>query len=150
MRRNSFTNGANFRQRPGMDRGPAPCTVNIPLAARQNTAFRTALWTGCHLQTTLMCIPPCGEIGPEIHADTDQCIRVEEGQCNVLTGCSREGLEARQCLAVGDAVFVPAGIWHNIVNTGRYPLKLSSVYAPPHHPRGTVHLTRQDAERSGY
>ena len=66
MRRNSFTNGANFRQKPGMDRGPAPCIVNIPLAARQNTAFRTALWTGCHLQTTLMCIPPCGEIGPDV------------------------------------------------------------------------------------
>lgn len=62
------------------DHGPKPFVTNIMRVARQNQNFRTAFWTGCHLQMTLMCIPPCGEIGVEMHPDTDQFIRVEEGQ----------------------------------------------------------------------
>lgn len=68
------------------DHGPKPFVTNIMRVARQNQNFRTAFWTGCHLQMTLMCIPPCGEIGVEMHPDTDQFIRVEEGQALVLHG----------------------------------------------------------------
>ena len=128
------------------DHGPAAYAVCVPQAALQNTAFRSALWTGCFLQMTLMSIPVRCDIGPEIHPDTDQYIRVENGQCVAKVGSCRERMELQWCLSAGDAIFVPAGAWNNIINTGTCPLKLSSVYAPPHHPRGTLHPTRQDAE----
>ena len=68
------------------DNGPDPYAGNIQQLAVQNEAFRVALWTGCHLQMTLMCIPPCGEIGPEVHEDTDQFIKVEQGTALVKMG----------------------------------------------------------------
>lgn len=132
------------------DHGPYPYAVNIPQAARRNTAFRSALWTGEYLQMTLMSILVRDDIGVEMHPDTDQYIRVEEGQAIAKMGCCRERLESQWSLTVGDAVFVPAGTWHNIVNSGSCPLKLSSVYAPPHHPRGTLHRTKQDAEHASH
>ncbi|MEG1547626.1 MAG: cupin domain-containing protein [Clostridia bacterium] len=128
--------------------GPTPFAVNISQAARQNCTYRTALWTGCHLQMTLMCIPPCGDIGLEVHPDNDQYIRIEEGKCIVKIGCSIDRPEMQQELCLNDAVFIPAGTWHNIINIGSCPLKLSTIYAPPHHPRETIHITKQDAEKS--
>ena len=148
MRRNSFGGNGIPHRNLTFDRGPAPFAVPVSRTARQNAAFRTALWTGNHLQMTLMCIPPCGEIGLEVHEQTDQYIRVEEGQCMVDMGSCRARLETHWCLFAGDGLFVPCGTWHNIVNTGDCPLKLSSVYAPPHHPRGTVHLTSEDAKHA--
>ena len=61
------------------DPGPNPYVINIEQTLTQNHNFRTAVWTGCHLQMAVMCIPPCGEIGHEIHPNTDQLIRVEQG-----------------------------------------------------------------------
>ena len=136
--------------KPKTDCGPEPFVANIACAAGQNQNFRTALWTGCHLQMTLMCIPPCGDIGVETHPDTDQFIRVEDGKAVVMMGDCKNRLDAKCCLNTGDAVFIPSGTWHNIVNTEKCPLKLSSIYAPPHHPRGTVHRTKADAEKESY
>ncbi len=147
MYRYPYKNGKGMCPVP-RDRGPSPYTVNIREAAVHNCAFRAALWTGCHLQMTLMSIPENGSIGVEVHPDTDQYIRVEAGQCLVMMGCCCERLDIRQCMKENDAVFVPAGTWHNVVNAGNCPLKLSSVYAPPHHPHGTLHRTREDAEKS--
>ena len=129
------------------DHGPSPFAANIMDAARRNRNFRIAYWSGCHLQMTLMCIPACSDIGVEMHPDTDQLIRVEAGQATVCMGACRDKLDIHQKLSVGDAVFVPKGTWHNILNAGKCPLKLSSVYAPPHHPRGTIHATKEDAEK---
>lgn len=129
------------------DYGPCPYATNVEQMARNNRTFRTAIWTGCNVQMTLMCIPPCGEIGLEMHEDTDQIIRVEQGQAIVQMGECRCELNFCQRLCRGDVVFVPAGTWHNIKNMGRCPLKLSSVYAPPNHARGTVHCTKEDAEQ---
>ena len=128
------------------DHGPKPYAANIMHTARQNHNFRTALWSGCHLKMTLMCIPVCGDIGVEMHSDTDQFIRVEEGQAIVRMGTCKDKLDFHYRLGVGDAVFVPSGTWHNVSNTGNCPLKLSSLYAPPKHPRGTIHHTKADAE----
>lgn len=132
------------------DKGPFPFVFDIKCAAKKNQNFRTAFWTGNHLQMTLMSIPPCGDIGTEIHNDTDQFIRVEEGRALVRMGDCRENLSFQRSLNSGDAVFVPSGTWHNIINTGNCPLKLSSIYAPPHHPRCTVHRTKADAEQEEY
>lgn len=129
------------------DYGPDPYFTNIKRTAVQNPNFRTTVWTGCHLQMTVMSIPPCGEIGMEMHGDTDQLIRVERGTAAVKIGKCENQPELQHNLREGDAVFIPAGTWHNIINTGRNDLKVSSVYAPPNHRRGTVHRTKADAER---
>ena len=99
-----------------------------------------------HLQMTLMCIPPGGDIGLEIHEDTDQYIRIEMGRALVRMGTCKNQMDFQQNLFRGDGIFIPAGTWHNIINTGRNSLKVSSIYAPPHHPYGTVHRTKKDAE----
>ena len=128
------------------DAGSRLYVMNVPEAARMNTDFRRAVWTGCHLQMTLMSIPVRGDVGVEMHPDVDQLLRVEAGQGLVRTGGCRHDLSTSKTLQTGDVVFVPAGTWHNVENRGSCPLKLSSVYAPPQHPRGTVHRTKADAE----
>ena len=130
-----------------MDFGSNPYVVNVGQLAKQNMKFRTTVWTGCHLQMTVMCIPPCEEIGVEIHPETDQFIRVEQGNGLVKMGKNRNQLDFQQRIGAGDGVFVPAGCWHNVVNVGREPLKLSTIYAPPKHPKGTVHPTKLDAQK---
>ncbi len=128
------------------DHGPRPYVVNIAQAARQNRNFRTALWTGEHFQVTLMSIPVGEDIGLEVHPTTDQFIRIEEGQGLVQMGPGRDRLEFEQMAYPGSAVMIPAGMWHNVTNTGNRPLKVYVIYAPPEHPRGTVHRTKADAE----
>jgi len=93
-----------------------------------------------------MSILPGEDIGLEIHPDTDQFIRIEEGQGIVQMGPSRRNLNFRQPAFKNSAIFVPAGTWHNITNIGRTPMRLYTVYAPPHHPHGTVHQTKAIAE----
>lgn len=129
------------------EHGPGPYVANVAQMAMQNMNFRTAFWTGCHVQMTLMCIPMCSDIGLEVHEDTDQIIRIEQGVALVKMGACKNQLDVQMKVCKGDVVFVPAGMWHNIVNIGRMPLKVSSIYAPPHHPAGTVHHTKEDAQR---
>ena len=130
------------------DYGPNPYVTNVSQMALHNSNFRTTVWTGDHMQMTLMYLPVQGEIGLENHADTDQMLRVEQGIGVVMMGADKTHPDFRQSISQGDCIFVPAGSWHNIVNTGRLPLRLSSVYAPPHHPGGTIHRTREEAEHS--
>lgn len=132
------------------DYGGNPYIANTEDIAAQNVNFRTAIWTGNHLQMTVMCIPPCGEIGLEMHANTDQFIRVEQGNAVVKMGTGKCQLSFQQNVYKGDTIFVPAGTWHNVINNGRNILKLSSIYAPPNHPKGTVHRTKAEAEREEY
>ncbi len=124
------------------DFGSEPFVINIDQATKKNPTFRTALWTGKHLQLTLMSINPGEDIGLETHPNTDQFLRVEEGEGLVQMGDKRERLDFRQQVADDDVILIPAGKWHNLTNTGKKPLKLYSIYAPPEHPFGTVHETK--------
>lgn len=130
------------------DYGPNPFVTNLKQAAINNENFRTALWTGCNLQLTLMCIPPNSDIGLEIHPDVDQFLYIESGQGIVMMGKHKDCLNYQACASVDTAIFVPAGTWHNLINTGCRPLKLFTIYAPPEHPWGTIHRTKADAEES--
>jgi len=131
------------------DHGPAPYVTDIKKSALKNNYYRTTLWTGPHLQLTLMSIPPGTDIGLEVHPDNDQFIRVEEGQGIAQMGDSEENLTVKRPVFDDYAVFVPAGTWHNITNIGTTPLKVYTIYAPPHHPHGTVHPTKAVAEAQG-
>ena len=128
------------------DYGPEPFVVNIDEATKQNNTFRTALWTGKYLQLTLMSINVGDDIGLEIHRDHDQFIRIEQGQGIVLMGDSKDKMDYQRQVFDDYAIIIPAGKWHNLINTGHIPIKLYSIYAPPEHPHGTVHVTKQDAE----
>lgn len=124
------------------DYGPQPYAVNIDEATKQNNNFRTALWTGNHLQVTLMSINAYDDIGLEIHPNIDQFIRIEDGQGMVKMGKSKDNLNFQENVRDGFAIMIPAGTWHNVVNTGNKPLKVYSVYAPPQHPHGVVEVTK--------
>jgi mannose-6-phosphate isomerase-like protein (cupin superfamily) len=128
------------------DHGPRPYVVDIEEATLANENFRTALWTGEFLQMTLMAIPVGGDVGWEVHHDTDQFLRLEQGRGRVQMGPSKDDLTLD--VEVGDdwAVLVPRGSWHNITNIGDEPMKVYSLYAPPHHAHGTVHETQADAD----
>ena len=128
------------------DYGPNPFVVNIEKATKQNNTFRTALWTGKHLQITLMSINVGEDIGLERHPNTDQFIRIEQGQGLVMMGDSKDKLDFKKKVYDDYAIVIPAGKWHNVINIGYTPLKLYSIYAPPQHPHGTVHRTKKDAE----
>lgn len=128
------------------DYGTKPFVVNIDQATEQNNNYRTALWTGEYFQVTLMSINVGEDIGLEVHPNTDQFIRIEEGQGLVQMGDSRDNLDF-QVMAYEDyAIMIPAGKWHNVTNTGNRPLKVYVIYAPPEHPYGTVHETKAVAQ----
>lgn len=142
MNRNSY--GCHMLK--GRDYGSEPLIVNIECFSKQNPYYRIALWTGSHLQVTLMSIPVHGDIGLEIHCDVDQFIRIEDGCALVMMGKNKTSLNCQQRVNNNHAVIIPAGTWHNIINIGNTPLKLYSIYAPPQHPFGTIHKTKESAE----
>ncbi len=114
--------------------------VDILAAAWSNDAFRREVLTGEHEQVVVMTIPPGGEIGEEVHPDTDQLLTFVDGRGEAqLDGRSSE-------VGPNDLVFVHAGTRHNFLNTGDTPLRLITVYAPPEHAPGTVHQTKADAD----
>jgi mannose-6-phosphate isomerase-like protein (cupin superfamily) len=114
--------------------------LDIVRAARENTAFRREVATGDFQQVVVMTIPLEGEIGEEVHPRTDQLLIFLDGRGEArLNGVT-------SAVAGGDVVFVPAGVRHNFLNRGDGPMRLVSIYGPPEHAPGTVHLTRAEAE----
>ncbi len=108
----------------------------------KNDNFRKVLFTGQHCQLVVMCLQPGEEIGNEVHSDVDQFFRIEQGEANFVLNNTEEHTVKSQ-----DAVVIPAGTYHNVINTSKTrPLKLYTVYSPPNHPDGTVHKTKADAE----
>ncbi len=121
-------------------------TGNIEEATLGNTNFRTTLFTGAHTQLTVMRLKPGEEIGLEMHDDRDQFIRVEQGQARVTMGPSKDEIAENHDLEDDWVVIIPGGTWHNVINTGDGDLKLYSLYSPPEHKAGTVHVTKADAD----
>ena len=127
------------------DNGPAPIVTDIEQNTVDNTNYRTTLWTGKNLQITLMSIEVGSDIGLEVHDTHDQFLRIEQGQAKVSMGPTQDNLQVWTA-GDGDAVVVPSGTWHNLESVGDLPLRVYSIYAPPQHPHGTVHLTKEEGE----
>lgn len=128
-----------------IDNGPNPFVTNIEEDTLQNSNYRTTLWTGNNLQTTLMSIEVGSDIGLEMHDTHDQFLRVEQGVAKVSIGPNKDNLQTWEA-SDGYAIYVPAGSWHNLESVGSEALKLYSIYAPAEHPHGTVHVTREEAD----
>ncbi len=105
-----------------------------------NKDFRRVVYTGKHVQLVLMSIKKGGEIGAEVHEHNDQFFRVERGKGEVIIDDQRHKIRS------GDAVIVPAGARHNVINTGKKALKLYTLYGPPDHKDGLVEHTKEQAE----
>ena len=112
----------------------------------ENSTFRTVVFTGEHTQLTVMHLGPGEDIGLEVHPKLDQFLRIEKGQARVELGRSKESVDETHDVEDDWAIIVPAGVWHNVVNTGDGDVKLYSLYSPPEHPDGTVHQTKADSE----
>lgn len=119
---------------------------DIEKATLDNETFRTVLFTGKHTQLTVMSLPPGEEIGWESHGTHDQFIRLEQGQARVEFGRTEDAVDETHDVEDDWAFIVPAGVWHNVVNTGDVELKLYSLYSPPEHPDGTIHRTKAEAD----
>lgn len=119
---------------------------NIEKETLDNSNFRTVLFTGANIQLTVMSIKAGEEIGLEMHDHLDQFLRVEGGQAKLTMGPSKDEIAVTHDLSDDWVVIVPGGTWHNVINTGDGDLKLYSLYSPPEHPDGTIHVTRSDAE----
>jgi mannose-6-phosphate isomerase-like protein (cupin superfamily) len=112
----------------------------------ENTFFRQVLFTAQHSQLVVMCLRPGEEIGDEVHPKVDQFFRIEQGEAKFVFDGKEERL-----VRDGDAVVVPAGTYHNVVNTSKMTmLKLYTIYSPPNHPDGTIHKTKADAEAAEF
>lgn len=129
------------------DVGPRPTAFDLEAATRGNSHYRAVAWSGRYLQVTLMSIEPGSSIGLEMHPDTDQFLRLDAGSGRVLMGPARDELTFEQEVGDGWCALVPAGTWHDVVNTGQEPMRLYAVYAPVHHAPGKVHATAAEAER---
>lgn len=119
---------------------------NIETITLENNNFREVITTGEHSQLTVMSVPPGEEIGWEAHGHLDQFLRIEQGTARLDLGGSGGNVDESHDIVDDWAVIVPAGVWHNVVNTGDEDLKLYSIYSPPEHPDGTIHKTKADAD----
>jgi mannose-6-phosphate isomerase-like protein (cupin superfamily) len=120
--------------------------ADVEQVTLDNMNFRTVVFTGEHTQLTVMSIPPGGEIGWEAHHDIDQFLRLEQGSGRAEFGSTEDAVDETHEISDDWAIIVPAGVWHNVVNTGDEDLKLYSLYSPPEHPDGTVHVTKAEAD----
>lgn len=105
-----------------------------------NDFFRKVIYTGKHMQLVLMTLQVDEEIGEEVHGHVDQFFRIEEGDAKFI-------IDEKEFIAKdGDAVIVPAGAKHNVINVSSGTLRMYTIYTPPNHPSGTIHATKEDAD----
>jgi mannose-6-phosphate isomerase-like protein (cupin superfamily) len=127
------------------DIGPQPQSFDLERATRENKNYRTVAWSGRYLQVSLMSIPAGGDIGLEVHPDTDQFLRLDAGRGRAQIGPSKDQLTFDREVSDGWCVLIPAGTWHNVTNIGDEPMQVYAIYAPAHHKPGKVHRTAADA-----
>jgi mannose-6-phosphate isomerase-like protein (cupin superfamily) len=120
--------------------------ADIEKLTLDNNNFRTVVYTGDHTQLTLMRLAPGEDIGWETHGHLDQFLRVEQGQARIDLGRGEDSVDESHEVSDDWALIVPAGVWHNVVNTGQEEVKLYSLYSPPEHADGTVHATKAEAD----
>src|SRR5918993_3663494 len=120
--------------------------ADIEAATLANTDFRRVLFTRSHLQLTVMSIPVGESVGWEMHDHLDQFLRVEAGRGTLKLGRAEDDVAETYPVEDDWAMIIPAGTWHDVVNDSDAPLQLYSLYAPPEHPDGTVHVTKADAQ----
>lgn len=121
-------------------------TANIEDLTLANRNFRQVLFTGTHAQLTLMRLLPGEEIGWEAHSHLDQFLRIEQGRGELDLGVGEDAVDETHPVEDDWAIIVPAGTWHNVRNVGDGDLKLYSLYSPPEHPGGTIHVTKAEAD----
>ncbi|HVZ67057.1 MAG TPA: cupin domain-containing protein [Patescibacteria group bacterium] len=115
---------------------------NIEKETLDNSDFRRVLFTGQHAQVVLMSLKPKEDIGMEVHEIVDQFIRIEKGNGKVIMNGEEH------VISDGSAFVVPAGTEHNVINESEdSEMNLYTVYSPPHHRDGTIHKTKEDAEK---
>jgi len=119
-----------------------PLVKDIFQQAVDNEYFRKVLATGKNVQVVIMSIPPGGEIGEETHPDNDQTLYLAGGVGLVILD------DVTSEFTTGDLVLVPAGAKHNVITQGDKPMKIITTYSPPHHPKGTIHKTKAEADAS--
>lgn len=129
------------------DIGPKPQVFDIETETKTNTNYRTTAWTGKYLQVTLMSIPVGSSIGWEVHPETDQFLRLEAGSGVCKMGPAEDSVTFEEKVEDDWAIMVPAGTWHDVINTGEEELKVYAIYAPTHHAHGRIHETFEDSER---
>lgn len=118
--------------------------ADIEKLTEDNTNYREVLYTGKNLQLVLMSLEPGEEIGSEVHEGHDQFFRFETGQGEVIIDGTSHPVQA------DSAVIVPAGADHNVINTGIVPLRLYTIYGPPEHKEGTLHITKADEDHEHF
>ena len=119
-------------------------SVPIEKKTLENDYFRKVLFTGKYTQLVVMCLRPGEDIGNEVHKKVDQFFRIEKGQAAFVFNGKEKHLAKN-----GDAVIVPAGTYHNVINASKTAkLKLYTLYSPPNHPDKTVHKTKAAAEKA--
>ena len=124
--------------------------LNVSKIACSNPYFRKEMITGEYMQMTVMSIPSGGEVGLEIHNSLDQLLKVERGVGQVYMGKTKKEVKFVGCANADCVIFIPANTWHNVLNEQNCPLKMFSIYAPPHHPVGTIHKTKFDSDLADY
>ena len=127
------------------DIGPQPQAFDLEQATLDNRNYRTVVWSGRYLQVTLMSIPVGGDIGLEMHPETDQFIRLDAGRGRAQIGKSKDQLTYDREVSDGWCVLIPAGTWHNVTNIGPEPMQVYAIYAPVHHKAGKVHADASEA-----
>jgi mannose-6-phosphate isomerase-like protein (cupin superfamily) len=127
------------------DMGKKPWVLDIEDATVSNSNYRHVQWTGEHMQMVLMSLKPGEVIDLEMHPEIDQFIRIEQGEARVLMGESSDNLSFDKMVSDDWSVFIPAGYWHEVRNTGETDLKVYTIYTPAEHPAGTLNETYEEA-----
>lgn len=117
---------------------------DIEKLTEENDNFRKVLYTGKHMQLVLMTLQPGEDIGMEVHDGHDQFFRFEDGEGEVIINGVTTAIED------DDAVIVPAGAEHNVINTGDEPLRFYTLYSPPEHRDGVLHPTKADEKEEHF